>query len=96
MSFHLILPYFTPKTAIFPYFQMEQIGAALQQTLEPDAAIRKRGEEALRSLQSNPGYIIQILQLVVNEQQQIAPQIRIAAAVALKNFVKRNWVGKFE
>lgn len=81
---------------MFPYFQMEQIGAALQQTLEPDAAIRKRGEEALRSLQSNPGYIIQILQLVVNEQQQIAPQIRIAAAVALKNFVKRNWVGKFE
>ncbi|CAL2030080.1 unnamed protein product [Caenorhabditis brenneri] len=70
---------------------MEQIGAALQETLEPTEAIRKRGEESLRTLQSSPGFIIQILQLVVNEQQQIAPQIRMAAAVALKNFVKRNW-----
>ncbi|PIC55057.1 hypothetical protein B9Z55_000493 [Caenorhabditis nigoni] len=70
---------------------MEQIGAALQQTLEPNAAIRKQGEDALRTLQATPGYIIQILQLVVNEEQQVAPQIRMAAAVALKNFVKRNW-----
>uniref|UniRef100_A0A1I7U5Y5 Exportin-2 n=1 Tax=Caenorhabditis tropicalis TaxID=1561998 RepID=A0A1I7U5Y5_9PELO len=70
---------------------MEQIGVALQETLEPNSAIRKRGEEKLRTLQSTPGFIIQILQLVVNEHQQIAPQIRMAAAIALKNFVKRNW-----
>ncbi|CAI5439866.1 unnamed protein product [Caenorhabditis angaria] len=68
---------------------MEQIGLALQETLEADAKVRKTGEERLRQLQSTPGYIIQILQLVVNEQG--APQIRMAAAVALKNFVKRNW-----
>uniref|UniRef100_A0A8R1DEL8 Importin N-terminal domain-containing protein n=1 Tax=Caenorhabditis japonica TaxID=281687 RepID=A0A8R1DEL8_CAEJA len=70
---------------------MEQIGLALQETLEPDANVRRHGEDSLRTLQTSPGFIIQILQLAISEQQQIAPQIRMAAAVALKNFVKRNW-----
>ena len=80
----------TPKN---PIFSMEQIGVALQETLQPNAASGKHGEDSLRTLQANPGYVIQILQLAVNEQQNVAPEIRMAAAVALKNFVKRNWVG---
>ena len=87
---------------------MEQIAAVLQQTLSPDAGTRKSAEQQLRQGERTPGlgntfqtkshyccsgYCQILLELVCSES--MPAEIRMAAAIALKNFVKVNWVGIF-
>ncbi|PAV73681.1 hypothetical protein WR25_18843 isoform J [Diploscapter pachys] len=83
---------------------MEQIAAVLQQTLSPDAGTRKSAEQQLRQGERTPGlgnsfqatshyycsgYCQILLELVCSES--MPAEIRMAAAIALKNFVKVNW-----
>ncbi|VDM62505.1 unnamed protein product [Angiostrongylus costaricensis] len=59
---------------------VHQVTLALQGTLQQDLNVRKQAEHRFASL---------LLQLVCTDKT--APEIRMAAAVALKNFIRKNW-----
>uniref|UniRef100_A0A8D8S4P8 Exportin-2 n=1 Tax=Cacopsylla melanoneura TaxID=428564 RepID=A0A8D8S4P8_9HEMI len=61
----------------------------LQKTLSPDVSLRKPAEKFLESVETNQNYPLLILTLVQRADVDIT--IRIAGAVAFKNYVKRNW-----
>ena len=68
---------------------MSMVAATLQQTMSPDAAVRKPAEEQLRKVETQRNYALLLLQMVSREGGDQA--VRIAGAIAFKNFVKRNW-----
>ncbi|KAK9829548.1 hypothetical protein WJX72_006417 [[Myrmecia] bisecta] len=58
------------------------------QTLNPNPEVIKQAESALKTAAAQPGYAIAVLKVVALD----APvEIRQAAAVSFKNFVKFNW-----
>ncbi|KAG8250095.1 exportin-2 [Homalodisca vitripennis] len=61
----------------------------LQQTLSPDNNVRRPAEKFLESVEGNKNYPLLLLHLVGKGEVDIT--IRIAGAVAFKNYVKRNW-----
>ncbi|XP_060807237.1 exportin-2 [Amyelois transitella] len=61
----------------------------LQQTLNPDPNIRRPAEKFLEGIELNQNYAVLLLHLI--EKEAVDMTIRIAAAIAFKNFVKRNW-----
>lgn len=70
-------------------FNIQTLGQTLQQTLDPNAAIRKAAERDLESLEGKPQYGIILLSLVGD--QSIPEVIRVAGSVYFKNFVRRHW-----
>ena len=68
---------------------MEVVATYLTQTLSPEYAIRKPAEDYLLSIEKQPNFSILLLQLA--DSELIAVNIRLAAAINFKNFVKRNW-----
>ena len=46
-------------------------------------------EQFLQSVETNKGYALLLLKLIAKEDVDLT--IRVAAAIAFKNFVKRNW-----
>ncbi|MFH4983151.1 hypothetical protein AB6A40_009860 [Gnathostoma spinigerum] len=69
--------------------EIGQVANILNMTLESDTAKRKKAEAELKQMESLPGISIVLMQLIASEQT--LPATRLAAAVALKNFVKVNW-----
>jgi exportin-2 (importin alpha re-exporter) len=61
----------------------------LQQTMSPDASVRKPAEEFLKSVEAQKNYGPVLLQLLGQESGD--QHIRVAGAIAFKNFIKRNW-----
>ncbi|XP_075231087.1 chromosome segregation 1 [Lycorma delicatula] len=61
----------------------------LQQTLNPQAEIRRPAEKFLESVESNKNYPKLLLHLINKPDCDLT--IRIAGAVAFKNLIKRNW-----
>ncbi|XP_015789619.1 exportin-2 [Tetranychus urticae] len=61
----------------------------LQQTMSPDANIRRPAEKYLESIESNANYPILLLTLI--DKKEIDLVTRVAGAITFKNFVKRNW-----
>ncbi|XP_047035356.1 exportin-2 [Helicoverpa zea] len=61
----------------------------LQQTLNPDTNIRRPAEKFLESVEVNQNYAILLLHLIDKETVDLT--IRVAAAIAFKNYIKRNW-----
>ncbi|KAF9416074.1 hypothetical protein HW555_006486 [Spodoptera exigua] len=61
----------------------------LQQTLSPDTNVRRPAEKFLESVEVNQNYAILVLHLIDKESVDLT--IRVAAAIAFKNFIKRNW-----
>ncbi|KAK0419280.1 hypothetical protein QR680_014059 [Steinernema hermaphroditum] len=71
--------------------RIESLADALSRSLHPDAMTRKNAEKELKTMECDDGHGINILQLASTEQ---APEeIKLAAVVALKNYVKQNWGG---
>ncbi|KAJ1736097.1 importin-alpha export receptor [Coemansia sp. Benny D160-2] len=70
-------------------FSQESLAQSLQQTLSPDAQQRKQAEGFLQSIEQTPRFVVPLLQLVNNEGTD--GNIRFAAALYFKNFVKRRW-----
>ena len=68
---------------------MEVVATYLTQTTSPEYGIRKPAEDYLMSIEKQPNYSILLLQLADNDQ--VPGNIRLAAAINFKNFVKRNW-----
>ncbi|XP_039257797.1 exportin-2-like [Styela clava] len=72
---------------------LQALSGYLEQTLSPEAGIRKQAEKFLESVEGNSGYALMLLKLVeaVIGQQTKNAVIPLASAVTFKNFVKRNW-----
>ncbi|CAJ0587619.1 unnamed protein product, partial [Mesorhabditis spiculigera] len=68
---------------------MQKLAQVLQETLQPDPNRRKTAEGELFNLESVPGFGPLLIELVVTESA--SQDIRIAAAISAKNFVKRQW-----
>jgi exportin-2 (importin alpha re-exporter) len=66
---------------------MSSIPAILQASLEPQT--RQVAEKQLEELSSQPGFVILLIQIVLDNIQ--TPQARQAAAVYFKNTIKRRW-----
>jgi exportin-2 (importin alpha re-exporter) len=62
---------------------------SLQQTLSPDATTRKAAEKFLDSVSAQAGFIVAVLQLL--ESNTELPEVRLAAALLFKNFIRRSW-----
>ena len=72
---------------------MESITALagyLQQTMSPDINIRKPAENYLRKLEAQSGYALGLLSLL-SPSCQVGNDIKLASAIAFKNYIKRNW-----
>ncbi|XP_026750496.2 exportin-2 [Galleria mellonella] len=61
----------------------------LQQTLNPDPNVRRPAEKFLEGVEVNQNYAVLLLHLVEKEAADMT--IRVAAAIAFKNYIKRNW-----
>ncbi|XP_028160985.1 exportin-2 [Ostrinia furnacalis] len=61
----------------------------LQQTLSPDPNVRRPAEKFLEGVEVNQNYAILLLHLIDKDGVDIT--IRVAAAIAFKNYIKRNW-----
>lgn len=67
----------------------EQLGQCFLQTFSPDPNLRKQAEKYLSDLSLKPHYAIHLLKLI--SLATMEEQIRQAAAVNFKNFVKYRW-----
>ncbi|KAG5308621.1 XPO2 protein, partial [Pseudoatta argentina] len=61
----------------------------LKHTLSPDVNVRRPAEKFLESVEINQNFPLLLLHLV--DKSEINITIRVAGAVAFKNYVKRNW-----
>ncbi|KAL0861429.1 hypothetical protein ABMA27_008973 [Loxostege sticticalis] len=61
----------------------------LQQTLNPDPNVRRPAEKFLEGVEVNQNYAILLLHLI--DKDGVDMTIRVAAAIAFKNYIKRNW-----
>ncbi|KAM3961378.1 LOW QUALITY PROTEIN: chromosome segregation 1 [Aphomia sociella] len=61
----------------------------LQQTLNPDPNVRRPAEKFLEGVEVNQNYAVLLLHLIEKEAADMT--IRVAAAIAFKNYIKRNW-----
>uniref|UniRef100_A0A915DYI5 Exportin-2 n=1 Tax=Ditylenchus dipsaci TaxID=166011 RepID=A0A915DYI5_9BILA len=66
-----------------------QIAQLLQGTLSVDNQTRKNAEAQLKRLCEISGVAVAFLHLIRSEQ--VSPEIRMAASLVLKNFVRENW-----
>ena len=69
---------------------LQALTTYLQQTMSPDINHRKPAEDFLRTVEGQRGYAMLLLALLGTERQ-VAIDIKLAAAIAFKNFIKRNW-----
>ncbi|XP_063217026.1 exportin-2 [Bacillus rossius redtenbacheri] len=68
---------------------LNTLSGYLRHTLNPDVNVRKPAEKFLESVEINQNYPILLLHLV--DKQEVDLTVRIAGAVAFKNYIKRNW-----
>eukprot|EP01147_Barroeca_monosierra_P001329 gene1329-16_t len=61
----------------------------LQQTINPDASVRREAESFLNSFEHNEGFLLVLFNIMLEES--LDRSVRQAAAVAFKNAVKRRW-----
>lgn len=69
--------------------KMQMLRSCLEQTLSPYAETRKEAEKYLNSLAPQPNYVLLLLQVLENGGEK--HEIRLAAALLFKNFIKQNW-----
>ena len=68
---------------------LKVLGDYLNQTLSADYSVRKPAENYLEQLEGTENYAVLLLQLA--DSDVVDMNIRLAAAINFKNFVKRNW-----
>lgn len=68
----------------------QQIANLLTKTLIPDRNTRKAAEEELIKLETSSEFY-GLATLYLTRLTDLDPQVQISAAIAFKNFIKRNW-----
>lgn len=69
---------------------LESISLCLEQSLLPQYA--KQAEQQLKSIESQPGFSINLLHVVASRNLNIS--IRLAGALFFKNLIKRKWINE--
>lgn len=69
---------------------LETIAQYLELSLSPQHA--KQAESSLRSLEPQPGFLINLLHIVASSNLQAG--VRLAAALFFKNLIRRRWVNE--
>ncbi|KIH58335.1 Importin-beta protein, partial [Ancylostoma duodenale] len=67
----------------------QEVTLALQGTLQQDPNIRKQAENRIWEYGKVSGFAPLLLRLACSDET--AAEIRMAAAIALKNFIRKNW-----
>ncbi|KIH51959.1 Importin-beta protein [Ancylostoma duodenale] len=67
----------------------QEVTLALQGTLQQDPSIRKQAENRIWEYGKVSGFAPLLLRLACSDET--AAEIRMAAAIALKNFIRKNW-----
>eukprot|EP00054_Salpingoeca_dolichothecata_P005032 m.32842 g.32842 ORF g.32842 m.32842 type:complete len:972 (-) comp15079_c0_seq1:180-3095(-) len=60
-------------------------------TLQPDLEAVRQAEAYLQEVEKTPGYAMLLLAGISQGEIEVDMSVRIAAAIAFKNFIKRNW-----
>lgn len=68
---------------------IQQLVAALTACTNPDANIRRAGEDAVKQQHLVPGGLVNLLRVAVEETMEF--MVRQVAAIAFKNAVKKDW-----
>ncbi|CAH1099878.1 unnamed protein product [Psylliodes chrysocephalus] len=68
---------------------IQTLSRYLQETLNPDINVRRPAEKFLEGVEVNQNYPLLLLNLVHKPEADMT--IRVAGAVAFKNYIKRNW-----
>ncbi|XP_074027290.1 chromosome segregation 1 [Leptinotarsa decemlineata] len=68
---------------------LKTLAKYLQETLNPDINVRRPAEKFLEGVEVNQNYPVILLNVV--NKSDVDMTIRIAGAVAFKNYIKRNW-----
>ncbi|KAF1778937.1 Armadillo-type fold [Phytophthora cactorum] len=68
---------------------MPMLRQSLEGTLSPFAETRKGAEAYLNTLSSQPNYVLLLLQVLESSNEK--QEVRLAAALLFKNFIKHNW-----
>ncbi|XP_067624809.1 exportin-2 [Eurosta solidaginis] len=68
---------------------LQQLAGYLQQTLSPDPNVRRPVEKLLENIEVQRNYAVLLLHLI--DKQEIDMTLRVAGAIAFKNYIKRNW-----
>lgn len=68
---------------------MQLLAGYLQQTLSADPNVRRPAEKLLEGTELQQNYPVLLLNLI--DKAQMDMTIRVAGAIAFKNYVKRNW-----
>uniref|UniRef100_A0A023GFX0 Exportin-2 n=1 Tax=Amblyomma triste TaxID=251400 RepID=A0A023GFX0_AMBTT len=68
---------------------LSTLASYLQQTLQADATTRRNAEKFLESVEVNQNYPVLLLHLV--DKADVDLMVRVAGAIAFKNYVKRHW-----
>lgn len=66
-----------------------ELSGYLERTLSPDPSVRRPAEKTLEQMESHPNF--GTILLVLGNSPDIEMHLRVSAAVAFKNFVKKNW-----
>ena len=85
---HLTLTTFTMQATPA---NINLLSQTLTSTVSPDGSIRRNAEETLRQGETQPGFLLLVLDLVRNDQASML--VRQSAGVYFKNAVKRSWDG---
>ncbi|PVU91567.1 hypothetical protein BB561_004340 [Smittium simulii] len=67
----------------------KNLAVYLEQTLSPQAQIRKQAEASLLQLEKQPSFAIFLLTLIGSSQ--CPDHVRISAALYFKNYIRRSW-----
>jgi hypothetical protein len=68
---------------------LQLLSQTLTSTVSPDKATRRAAEEQLKTGETQPGFLLLVLELVKSDQVEVI--VRQAAGVYFKNAVKRLW-----
>ncbi|XP_045624076.1 exportin-2 isoform X1 [Procambarus clarkii] len=64
----------------------------LTHTFSLDVTQRRSAEQFLNQVESHENYPVLLLTLLTRDETQVPKNIKVAAAINLKNLVKRNWI----
>ncbi len=83
-------PHPTPKMTLdLSQETLHTFAAHLAQTTSPELSVRRPAEEFLAKAETGKNFAVILLRTVAKEDADLG--VRVAGAIAFKNFVKRNW-----
>jgi exportin-2 (importin alpha re-exporter) len=69
---------------------LQSLAACLSSTLAPQPEVRRKAEEQLATLRTQPGFVFLLLRLVSTETLSL--DVRKSGAIFFKNLVVQNWI----